>query len=136
MPWHKVAAKLGVSRGMIMMVLRGDRRLSDKALFRLEQAESEVADQRSAAERFVENAIGKQDLVARVLGKDPNTKRTLEMAIEYVSVKPSKSFPPRLALVRPAEEDCRKLQSLFAETLDTRVVALACLRISSEVRDF
>ncbi len=127
LPWHKVAEKLGVSRGMIMMVLRGDRHLSAKALFRLEQAEGEIADSKSAAERIVEGLIGEQDVVAQILGKDTKTKKPIEIAVEYESVKPSKSFPPSIALGRPAEEDCRKLKSLFAETLDTRLIALACL---------
>ena len=127
MPWHKVAAKLGVTRGMIMMVLRGDRHLSAKALFRLEKAEREAADKRSTAERMVESLAGDRDLVAHVLGKDSKTKRAVELSVEYESVNPSKSFPTTIALVRPADEDCRKLKALFAETLDTRLIALACL---------
>ncbi len=127
LPWHKVAEKLGVTRGMVMMVLRGDRNLSAKALFKLERAEHEAADRRSVAERFVESSIGKQDLVAQMLGKEPKTKKAVELSVEYEFVKPSKSFPATLVLVGPAEEDCRKLRSLFAETLDTRLIALACL---------
>ncbi|HEY5912028.1 MAG TPA: hypothetical protein VJA21_15600 [Verrucomicrobiae bacterium] len=127
LPWHKVAEKLGVTRGMVMMVLRGDRNLSAKALFRLEQAEREVAGRRSAKERIVESLIGDQDIVRQMLGKKPKTKKAVELSVDYESVKPSKSFPPTIALVRPADEDCRKLKALFAETMDTRVIALACL---------
>ena len=31
------------------------------------------------------------------------------------------------ATISPVDEDCRKLRSLFGETLDTRIIALACL---------
>ncbi len=127
LPWHKVAEKLGVTRGMVMMVLRGDRNLSAKALFRLEQAEREVTDRRSAKERMVESLIGDRDIVAQMLGKEPKNKKVVELSVEYESVRPSKSFPPTIALVRPAGEDCRKLKALFAETLDTQLIALACL---------
>jgi transcriptional regulator with XRE-family HTH domain len=127
MPWHKVADKLGLSRGMLMMVLRGDRRLSAKALFRLEQAEREAADLRSAAERVVEGLIDKDDLVSQILGRDVKRKRMVEVAVDYEATKPSKSFPTTISLLQPSEEDCRKLKALFAETLDTRIIALACL---------
>jgi len=127
LPWHKVAARLAISRSMIMMVLRGDRQLSAKALFRLEKVEGETADTKSAAERIVEGLIGERDLVTKILGQDETRKSRVEIAAEYSSTKPSKAFPTTISLSRPAEEDCRKLKSLFAETLDTRLIALACL---------
>jgi transcriptional regulator with XRE-family HTH domain len=127
MAWRHVAEKLGLSRGMLMMVLRGDRRLSAKALFKLEEAEREAADRRSAAERIVEGLIGDRSVVRQMLGQNQKGKGTVEVAVEYETARPSRSLPVKISLVSPAEEDCRKLQTLFAETLDTRVIALACL---------
>jgi transcriptional regulator with XRE-family HTH domain len=127
LPWHEIAARLGISRSMIMMVLRDDRQLSAKALFRLEKVEQESAETKSAAERIVEGLIGERDLVTKIIGQGETRKNKVEIAVEYVSVKPSKTFPTRISLSRPGEEDCRKLKSLFAETLDTRLIALACL---------
>ena len=112
---------------MIMQVLRGDRHLSAKALFRLEKVERESAETKSAAERIAEGLIGERDLVNKVLGRDERPKSKVEIVVEYASVKPSKTFPTTISLSRPAEEDCRKLKSIFAETLDTRLIALACL---------
>lgn len=127
MPWRQVAAKLGVSRGMLMMVLRGDRRLSSKALFKLEQAEQEAADHRSAAQRIVESLIGEDDVIPQILGEERERRGSMEVSVQYETARPSKSLPAKVPLRPPADEDCRKLRSLFAETLDTRVIALACL---------
>lgn len=125
--WNQVADKLGLSRGMLMMVLRGDRHLSAKALFRLEQAEREVADRKSAAQRIVETLIDGDDVVPQILGQQRKQRKAVDIAVEYERAKTSKSLPAKLSLAPPAEKDCRKLRVLFAETLDTRVIALACL---------
>lgn len=125
--WHKVAEKLGLSRGMLMMVLRGDRRLSAKALFRLEKAEREAAESRSAAERIIENLGVERDLVSQILGREQKKKATVEIPVDYQIGKTSKSFPNSILLVQPSEQNCRKLRKLFVETLDTKVVTLACL---------
>ena len=127
LPWRRVAERLGVSLSMVMMVLRGDRNLSPKALYRLEQAEREAAEVRAGAERIVEELVGKRDVVSQILGKDRKKPDNKEIAVEYHDAASSKNLPASIHLARPAEEVCRKLQSLFAETLDTRVIALACL---------
>lgn len=123
--WQQMANKIGVSRGMLMMVLRGDRRLSTKALFKLEEMERGTADRRTAAERFVEGLIGDRGLVSQLTGQSGKHKK--EIAVQYQAGKSNKSLPPCIALRRPAEDDCQKLRSLFAQTLDTRIIALACL---------
>jgi transcriptional regulator with XRE-family HTH domain len=127
MPWHRVADRLGLTRGMVMMVLRGDRRLSAKALFRLEQAEREALDRRSAAERIVEGLIGEGNALLQALGPQAKGKGTVDVPVDYEAAKPSRSLPTKVALLLPEERDCRKLRSLFAETLDTRLITLACL---------
>lgn len=110
-----------------MMVLREDRRLSPKALFRLEEMEREAADRKSSAQRIVDALIGEEDVVPQILGQERKRSAAVELVIEYESVKPSQSLPSQIFLAPPAEKDCRKLRTLFAETLDTRLVALACL---------
>ena len=127
MPWRQIAAKLGVSRGMLMMVLREDRRLSSKALYKLELAEQKAADHRSAAQRIVESLIGEDDVVPQILGEERDRRGSMEVSVQYETAKTSKGLPPKLSLSSPAAEDCRKLRALFAETLDTKVIALACL---------
>jgi transcriptional regulator with XRE-family HTH domain len=127
LPWHKVAETLGVTRGMVMMVLRGDRRLSAKALFRLEEAERKASDQKSATERILEGLIGEPDTVARILGQPARGKGTIEVVVDYESGRSSRSLPKTIMLSAPSEAECRKLKPLFAETLDTRLIALACL---------
>ena len=125
--WREVAERLGVSRGMLMMVLRGDRRLSSKPLFKLEEAERENADRRSASERIVDRYIDDQGVVPQILGQDRKGKETACIAVDYESDRTSRNLPGKVLLAAPAEQICRKLQSLFAETLDTRVIALASL---------
>ena len=127
MTWNQVANKLGLSRGMLMMVLREDRHLSAKAVFRLEQAEREAADRKSAAQRIVETLVGEDDVIPQILGQRRKRRKAVDFAVEYETAKTSKSLPAKILLSPPAEEDCRKLQTLFAETLDTKVIALACL---------
>lgn len=109
-----------------MMVLRGDRRLSAKAVFKLEQVEREAADRKSAAQRIVEALIGDDDVTSQILGQQQN-RSAVELPVEYERAKHAKSLPTKISLTSPAEEDCRKLRTLFAETLDTRVIALACM---------
>ena len=130
--WQQVAETLGVSRGMLMMTLRGDRHLSAKALFRLQQAEKEAADGRSAAERIAEGMFGSRDVVPRVLGQKRAAR--VEVAVEYTVARSDRTLPTKVLLERPAERHCRKLSSLFGETGDTRLLALACLptRLRSE----
>ena len=125
--WNQVADKLGLSRGMLMMVLRGDRHLSAKALFRLGQAEREAIDRKSAAQRIVETLIGGDDVVPQILGQRRKRGKIVDVAVEYETAKTSKGLPPKLSLSPPTAEHCRKLRTLFAETLDTKVIALACL---------
>jgi transcriptional regulator with XRE-family HTH domain len=126
--WKRVAERLGVSVSTIMMVLRGDRNLSAKALFRLEEAEREVGGQRSSAEQFVEGLIGGREAIDGILGRRRKGQETAEVAVDYVASGETKSkLPVAVCLVIPSQESCRKLRSLFAETLDTRLIALACL---------
>lgn len=124
---------LGISLSMVMMTLRGDRNPSEKALFRLEEAERNAFDQKSRAEQLVENLIGHRDVIDQFLGKK-NPKTRAELIVSYVDLKTSRNLPAKVPLLSPTEENCSKLRSLLAETLDTRVIALACL--PKEVRLF
>jgi len=125
--WDQIAKKIGLSRGMLMMVLRKDRHLSSKALFRLEEMEREAANRKSSAQRIVDALIGEDDVVPQILGQERKRGATVELVVEYESVKPNQSLPSKVSLLPPEETDRRKLRTLFAETLDTRLVALACL---------
>ena len=112
---------------MVMMVLRGERNLSPKARYRFERAEAEAADRRANAELVVEELVGDRDVVSQILGKDRKRKDTVEVPVEYQDAARTKNLPAKILIATPPEEACRKLRSLFAETLDTRVIALACL---------
>jgi hypothetical protein len=112
---------------MVMMVLRGDRYLSAKALFRLEEAEQEIGGQRSSAEQFVEALIGGRGVVDEVLGRNRKGRGTADIAVDYLAGGKKAKLPVAVSLVAPSEEACCKLRGLFAETLDTRLIALACL---------
>jgi len=112
---------------MIMMVLRGDRNLSTKALFRLEEAEREMEEQRAKASQLVEGLVGKPGMVEEILGRTRRGQGTSEVAVDYAERGVKSKLPVAILLKRPTEEACRKLRLLFAETLDTRLIALACL---------
>lgn len=123
----QVAEKLKLSRGMLMMVLRGDRRLSAKALFRLGEAEQEVVERRSTTERIVEGLIDRDDLVAQVTGRGQKRRKSVKLVVEYKAIRKIRNLPANLSLMVPGHEECRKLRYLFGATLDTKVIALSCL---------
>jgi transcriptional regulator with XRE-family HTH domain len=127
LPWRRVAERLGISQSMVMMVLRGERHLSAKAIFRLAEAERQATEQKSAADQIVEHLIGGAEVVAEVLGRGSKGRGAVEVAVGYVGTQSKTRLPAAVSLVTHSEEACRKLRTLFAETLDTRVIALACL---------
>ena len=127
LPWRRVAERLGVSLSMVMMVLRGERNLSARALFRFEEAEREAIERRSRAQQIVEHLIGGRDVVAGILGHGRKGQGTAEVGVDYIAGGTKNRLPTAVSLAIPPEEACRKLQALFAETLDTRLIALACL---------
>jgi hypothetical protein len=112
---------------MVMMVLREERNLSAKALFRLEEAEREADERRSVADQLVEGLIGGRGVVAEALGRGRKVQGTVEVAVDYVVGGSKARLPAAVSLATPSEEACRKLRALFAETLDTRLIVLACL---------
>jgi len=125
--WREVADKLGVSLSMIMMVQRGDRHLSAKALYRLEEAEREVAGRKTSAERAVEGLMGIQGSSGDWGMRGSLKGGALECPVAYSNARARKSLPTRVTLRRPPAEGCAKLRQLFAQTMDTAMVLLACL---------
>jgi hypothetical protein len=47
--------------------------------------------------------------------------------LDYTDARRGRGLPHAIKLVRPSEEGCKRLQKLFADTLDARIVLLACL---------
>jgi len=125
--WGQVARKLGVGVSMLMMVKRGERNLSAKALYRLEQAESEAAERRSRAERVVEALIADEGTAAELIERESRKLTKLDFKVDYASAHAAKTLPKEVPLWKPPEEGCAKLRQLFAQTMDTVVIVLACL---------
>ena len=125
--WREVAEKLGVSLSMIMMVQRGDRRLSAKALYRLEEAEKEANQRKTLAERAVEGLIAAQGSGGDWGKGGAMRGGTIEFSVSYSNARPRKSLPTRVTLRRPPAEGCAKLRQLFTQTMDTAMILLACL---------
>ncbi len=114
---------------MLLMVQRGDRKLSTKALFKLEQAELAAVDRKSATERLVDSLIGDRDVVSKIIGQDRRGQGSLNIPVEYKPGSSIRCLPAKVTLARPSEEACRRLRALFVETLDTRLIVLACLPV-------
>ena len=126
MTWNQVAEKLNISVSMLMMVKNGSRNLSEKALYRLDRFEKEIEDRKSEAERVAERLINDEGLAADLIrGKH----QSLTARVEYHSGPNANSLPNQITLVKPSIDACKRLRQLFAETLDTRVVLLACLPV-------
>jgi transcriptional regulator with XRE-family HTH domain len=127
MTWGQVAKKLGISVSMFMMVKRGERNLSPKALYRLEQAEHELADRKSRAERVVEGLLVDEGTAAELIERESGKLTRLDFKVEYCSARAAKSLPNEVTLWKPPEQGCSKLRRLFSQTMDTMVILLACL---------
>jgi transcriptional regulator with XRE-family HTH domain len=127
MTWGQVARKLGISVSMVMMVKRGERNLSPKALYRLEQAEREVADRKSRAERILEGLVADEGTAARLIERESRKVTRLDFKVEYCSARAARSLPGDVTLWKPPEQGCAKLRQLFSQTMDTVVILLACL---------
>lgn len=127
MTWSKVAKRLGIGVSMLMMVKRGERNLSAKALYRLEQAEREVADRKSRAERVVEELALDQGTAAQLIERESRKPIRLDFKVDYSSRQAAKSLPKEVTLWKPPDQGCAKLRQLFSQTMDTVVILLACL---------
>jgi transcriptional regulator with XRE-family HTH domain len=125
--WAQVAKMLGISVSLVMMLKRGERQFSEKTLYRLEQAEREIADRKSRAERVVAGLLAGEGSAAEVLEGELRKANKIEFQVEYSNPRAAKSHPKNVALCKPPEEGCAKLRLLFGETMDTAVVLLACL---------
>jgi transcriptional regulator with XRE-family HTH domain len=128
--WEQVAEKLGVSVSMLMMVKRGHRNLSPKSLYRLEQAELEVADRKSQAQRVVEGLLTDKGTAEQLVGREDRNRKKLDVRVDYASARRTKACPTLISLRRPSADGCGKLRELFAQTLDTTVILLSCLPVS------
>ena len=115
---------------MIMMVKRKERNLSAKALYRLEQAEREVVERKSSAERVVQGLLGDEGSAVELIERESRKLTKLTFKVDYSNARASKSLPREVTLWKPSEEGCSKLRQLFAQTMDTVVVLLACLHDS------
>jgi hypothetical protein len=49
------------------------------------------------------------------------------VSLDYMDERRGRGLPQSIKLGRPLEEGCRRLQKLYADTLDSRIVLLACL---------
>lgn len=125
--WKQVGERLGVGVSMLMMVKRGERNLSEKALYRLEQLERDVASRKSRAQRVVEGILSDEGSAAQLLQTELRGAAKLELPVEYANPRTARSLPKQLTLLKPPEARCAKLRQLFAETLDTTVILLSCL---------
>lgn len=125
--WEEVAKRLGISVSMLMMVKRGRRNLSEKALYRLEQAELETAERKSQAKRIVEGLLADKGTAAQLIAREDRNRTKLDFKVDYRRSRKGKSFPASIFLWKPSKEGCVKLRELFAQTLDPSVILLACL---------
>ena len=124
--WREVGEKLGISVSTVMAVKAQTRSLGPKALYRLEEAERKAAARRSAAEKVVEGLLSGEGS-ARGLVQMATRRNAQGISVDYVDARRARALPEAIKLTRPSEEGCRRLRKLFADTLDSGIVLLACL---------
>ncbi len=125
--WRQIAKMLGVGVSMLMMVKSGKRGLSARTLYRLEQAEREIAERKSLAERVVDGLLAGEGSAAQILERVSKGVTRVEVPIEYSNPRGAKRLPKIVSLLKPEEMGRARLRRLFGETMDTVVVVLACL---------
>ena len=125
--WKQVSERLGISVSTIMAVKAQTRNFGPKALYQLEEAERKAAARRSAAERVADGLISGEGGARELVQLATRRKAGQGILVDYVDARRARALPQAIKLVRPSEEGCRRLRKLFADTLDARIVLLACL---------
>jgi len=125
--WREVGERLGISVSTIMAVKARTRSLGPKALYRLEEAEREAAERRSAAEKVAESLIEGESSARHLIERATRRRAGQGTPLDYIDARRSRGLPQTTKLVRPTDDGCRRLRKLYADTLDTRIVLLACL---------
>jgi transcriptional regulator with XRE-family HTH domain len=125
--WKQVSERLGISVSTIMAVKAQTRSLGPKALYQLEEAERKAAARRSAAERVADGLISGEGGARELVQMATRRKTGQGILVDYIDARRARALPEAIKLARPSEEGCRRLRKLFADTLDARIVLLACL---------
>ncbi len=125
--WREVGEKLGISVSTVMAVKAQTRSLGPKALYRLGEAERKAAARRSAAEQVVDGLLKGEGSARELVQMATRRKAGQGISVDYVDARRARALPEAIKLMRPSEEGCRRLRKLFADTLDSRIVLLACL---------
>ena len=125
--WKQVGERLGISVSTIMAVKAQTRSLGPKALYRLEEAERKAAARRSATEQVVDGLLSGEGSARELVQMATRRKAGQGIFVEYTDARRARALPQAIKLVRPSEEGCRRLRKLFGDTLDARIVLLACL---------
>lgn len=127
MTWRQVAEALRISVSSIMAIKGGRRRLSEKALYRLEMFEREIAERKSRAERIVDGLLAGEGAATPVVERELKNATKVTLRVEYSNPRAAKSLPKDITLWRPPEHGSEKLRQLFGQTVDVAVILLACL---------
>lgn len=125
--WRQIADRLGVTVGMLMMVKRKRRNLSQRVLNRLEQIEREFAEQRSFSERIADGLLAGEGTASELVEREMKDATVTRRHVGYRSPQKGRLLPKNVRLLKPTEEQCKRLRRLFAETMDVAVILLACL---------
>ena len=125
--WREVGERLGISVSTIMAVKSQNRNLGPKALYRLEGAEREAVERRSKAEQVVKSLIEGEGSARELIERSTRRRSGQGIPVDYIDARRGRGLPQTIKLVRPSDEGRRRLQKLYADTLDSSIVLLACL---------
>lgn len=84
----------------------------------------------------METLIGGRNVISKGLGQARQGQSSSKVAVDYVVKRSKIQLPVVISLTTPSEEACRRLRILFGETLDTRLIALACLPEEFRTEDY
>jgi len=111
--WQEIADELEIDRSMISRVKTGTRNLSDKALFRLRQAELAAGIHYSARD-LIEAGLSAQQTADALLMREPTDEPEftsndidrgfVELEVKYKRGDPPKGYPERVRVTAPPNE--------------------------------
>lgn len=110
-----------------MMVKSGKRGFSARALYRLEQVESEIAERKGKAARIVDGLLAGEGTALELVEREFKNRGKKTLHVEYSDARAANSLPKELTLRKPSDEHCAQVSRIFGQTLNVTVVALACL---------
>jgi hypothetical protein len=93
-------------------------------------------DRKRGAAHVIKKLLNDGASPVEPVGRESEKVTKVRVLVSYANPRSAKALPNPMVLLKPTEEGCKQLRKLFADTLDTRVILLACLPNSIRSESF